>query len=298
MANATGEAQRILEANLISNENAAAPLLPQEMQGNRTVPPSQVGGLPAGGPIRNGDPYYPWLPPTTWEDQMILFRMQADKDAEVEYQRTQDELDKELQRRLAEKKFESQMRMAEMAEKARIKGESDDRNAANTMAIFDHKQQARTNSSTRSRSVVSRAVADPSRFLVGPDWDVKNPATVLQAMAIVIDYFFESSTLATEAVTLESFHGLLITVLRKNYLQFESFEGKVPVNDEGHYWRKNDNIKFAQELIFLAKSQFPKSVVKFVKGAWDLYRGDIVQANIPSMRYVKVRLDRIRELDA
>lgn len=283
--------QRELEANMTQTEERAAPMLREELQGNRTVPPSQVAGLPVGRDANFIDAHHPHVLPETWEQQFDLMRYQTDPVAEASLRRLMDQ-----------KRFESELRMQEKRELARLKAEADDRSAANTMAIWDHKQQARTNSTTRSQSVggsrTSRggatAALDPTRFLIGQDWDQLNPTSAMQVMAIVIDQCFESSPRATEAVTAESFHQMLVSVLRGNLLGFESFEGKETVHDGPYYWSKEENIIKAKELIYTAKNNFPKSNMKEVTGAWDFRARDALIHKRPAMQYLKPRLDRIR----
>lgn len=290
MANATGSVQHILEVNLVDTENAVAPMLDGELQGTRTVPPSRVASIPdlliARGD-RFGNLENPWIRPTTWEQQQQLLRYQLDKDREVEFQR-----------RMEEKARESELRMAEKREVARLKAESDVRAHQLSRDTFDHKQQFRTNSSTRSRSMVRQSAQqddDPTGKLIHPDWDVKNPTTALQIMAIIVDRFFEKSPRATEAVTMDSFHQLMMRVLEKNSLEFDNIAGfDKSITDLRCYWNNKLNVALAKEVIFLAKKQFPKSVIKQVKGAWDFNAKDILNIERPSIQYMKVRFDQLR----
>ncbi len=234
-------------------------MLPQEMQGNRTVPPSQV----AGGPIRNNDRFgnmdHPWVLPTSWHEQQELLRYQVDPEAEAD-----------LQRSLAKKREESLLRIQEKAnvhaqqvELLKLKHEL-------SLASYDHKQESK-NASTAAVMTRSRCSNDDkAKMLVYPDWDLKNPATMHQAVAIFLDHYFESSSLMTNCVTEGAINEMFCQVMRFNVLGFESIgeQTVAEFHECMHYKYEKMLPMITLSLISTAKTQFPRAGQHEARRAW------------------------------
>lgn len=268
MINASGEVQQILETSMVNAENTLAPTLRHDLRNARTVPPSQVANISTNQldrvVVNFGDAYHPWLPPTNRKEQDGLLRFQKDPDAEIAFQRELLRAEDVARLAIQQKRMESEIRMQEKRELAALKAESDERKHRTDMVMFDHKQQFRSNSSTRSQSRVRRGTEKGgtdvlSKVLVHSDWDVKNPRTWTEAVAIILDRYVEFSTFVNPTA-LSSLSVVIGAAIRENTLGFESLCGSDQIKpDPSHSTETNTIVK---SVLLEARDQFPKATYK------------------------------------
>ncbi len=203
---------------------------------------------------RFGDVQNPWIAPDNWPQQQELFRYQVDPEAEAELQRSLVQ-----QREVAAQKREAHVRQIELL---KLKHDL-------SLASFDHKRKYANPPTTRSAHTNIRGGNAGSKMLIHPDWDIKNPVTLHQAVAIFIDHFFEFGQVEN-VVMHYAIYTLFGAVMRYNYLGFESIADEcVPAFHNQTMYKYATMIPpIAFACISIAKTQFPKTVTKNKTRAW------------------------------
>lgn len=266
--NASAAVQAQLETDMMDVEENSGPHLPANLQNARTVPPSQAINIPQMvNQVRYDDAGL------SVEERVILFRMQHDPDGEVQHQRRLHEKRDDLETRLQEQKEQSEIRSREKQEEHVRKMELAIMKKDNEKEVITHKQQFRTNSSTRSRSTVSRQqhqqqALDPNKILVHPQRDAKNPVTVSEGFAVVLSHYLEPAKYVTDVVDTMDLGAVLDFAVRSNHVGFETFCGRSLENsDEVIRQLQRDLPSHLREsasktLLLSASEQFPKITTK------------------------------------